>query len=224
MAQVAKQAGGSSSVVSPEEQVAHIFSAKGVPSWIWIPIMIAESGGMPSVISKGSNHSVGLFQLNPVNGQGVGYTTSQLQNPITNATIASGPIATAYHDALLHYGGNASHWELLSYTAAHSGHLGLVEPYSPDLSMVYNGMLSGAKYGGWGLTKNGSGIIGQFSGVSPIEKAVNSAGNAANSVTSAITNPVKSAENYVSKHWFEWILAIGIIALLVILLYKGVAG
>ena len=101
--------------------VEKIFSGLGVPPQYWIPIAVQESGLNPSAISSGPNHSVGLFQLNPVSGQGVGYSQSTMLNPISNAQIAAPYIASAYKQGVAN---GLSGQTLLNYTAANSGHLG----------------------------------------------------------------------------------------------------
>ena len=103
------------------KQVEAIFSQQGVPPQYWIPIAVQESGLNPSAVSSGANHSVGLFQLNPVGGQGVGYPHSELLNPVSNAKIAVPYIASAYHAGVAK---GLSGQSLLNYTAANSGHLG----------------------------------------------------------------------------------------------------
>ena len=103
------------------KQVEAIFSQQGVPPQYWIPIAVQESGLNPSAVSSGPNHSVGLFQLNPVGGQGVGYPHSELLNPVSNAKIAAPYIASAYHAGVAK---GLSGQSLLNYTAANSGHLG----------------------------------------------------------------------------------------------------
>ena len=103
--------------------VEKIFQGLGVPPQYWIPIAVQESGLNPTAISSGANHSVGLFQLNPVGGQGVGYPQSQLLNPVENAKIAAPYIASDYHSGVAQ---GLTGSKLASYTAANSGHLGVV--------------------------------------------------------------------------------------------------
>lgn len=78
-------------------------ASQGVPVSDWLPILLAESSGDPTIVnrSKGSNpgdsfeESVGLFQLNRLGGQGAGFTVEQLQNPAINAEIAARHIGPA---------------------------------------------------------------------------------------------------------------------------------
>ncbi len=102
-------------------QVEAIFKSYNVPPQYWIPIAVQESGLNPNAIGHGADHSVGLFQLNPVAGQGVGYSHSQLLNPVENAKIAAPYIANAYHAGVAQ---GLSGEPLLKYTAANSGHVG----------------------------------------------------------------------------------------------------
>ena len=216
----------SGSLSNPNAQVAQIFKNRGVPSWVWIPILGAESGGHPNIISKGANHSVGLFQLNPVSGQGKGYSTSYLQNPINNAQIASVPIAQAYHDALLHYANQrrpempmgATQTQILTYVVQHSGHAGLAPPYSNDVINVYNNMRKGVKYNGWGLNKSGGAVISQA-----ISGTYHSVSKSVSNAVSSL-NPVKSAESYISSHWITWVLVIALVMVIALMIYKGVVS
>lgn len=213
-----------------EKQVAQVFQQKGVPAWVWIPIMVSESSGNPNIVSYTPTQSVGLFQLDTVSGQGQGYPISYLQNPINNAQIASGPIAQAYHDALLHYAKykrpempmGATQFQILDYVATHSGHAGLVKPYSNDLENHFNALRNGTKYNGFGLSKSLAGIFGgatqyPYAGASggPIKQGENALNN---------LNPAKSIENFVSKNWITWVLVIGLILVIALLLYKGVVS
>jgi hypothetical protein len=213
-----------------EKQVAQVFKQKGVPAWVWIPIMASESSGNPNVVAYTPTQSVGLFQLDTVSGQGKGYSKSYLQNPVHNAEIASGPIAQAYHDALLHYAKykrpempmGATQFQILTYVAQHSGHAGLVSPYSHDLANTFNALRNGTKYNGFGLSKSlagqfGSATIYPFSGANggPIKQGENALKN---------LNPATSIENYVSKNWVTWVLVIGLVFVIAILIYKGVAS
>lgn len=67
-----------------------IMESYGIPESVWKPIQWVESKGKPDAYVKTSNEeSVGLFQLNRLNGLGVGYSVSQLKDPVVNATIAA---------------------------------------------------------------------------------------------------------------------------------------
>jgi len=76
-------------------QVQAVFDAKGVPTWVWYPIVWVESLANPQAIGDGGC-SIGLFQLNRCGGQGQGYTVAQLQDPVFNAQLASDAIAHAW--------------------------------------------------------------------------------------------------------------------------------
>ena len=201
-------------------EIAQVFSNKNIPSWIWIPIMVAESNGNPNAISNGPNHSVGLFQLNPVDGQGVGYTHQQLLNPVTNAKIASVAIYNAYQSCLLTNAKhlkfttvtNATAQEMLICVAKNSGHEGLVPPYSNRLIDVYDTMRQGTKYDGWGLSKSLGGIVS------------GTAQSIGKDVANTFTSPEKDITNYISKHWLTWVLVIALVAVIIMLLYKGITG
>lgn len=78
------------------DDIKKIFDAYEVPAWIWYPMVWAESRGDPLAIGD-AGCSVGLFQLNRCEGQGLGYSVSQLQNPLFNAQIAAGEIARAWY-------------------------------------------------------------------------------------------------------------------------------
>lgn len=210
-----------SSYVSPEQAVANIFAKNGVPAWAWIPIMLGESGGNPNAVSNGVNHSLGLFQLNPVGGQGVGYSKSYLLNPVNNASIAVKYIAPAYKKCMLqaNASGALDRKSIMLCTAANSGHLGLVAPYSNAAADAYDSLTSGKTVNGWGL----NGQVGEFQG----QSAQNTSGGGGSATA---TNPnsgsgiLAGAENFITKNWQTWAIALGIIVLIIVLVYKGVTG
>ena len=76
---------------------SEIFNTWGVPAAVWFPIMQVASGGNPSARNvTGREDSVGLFQLDRLEGLGKGYSVTQLQDPTTNAEIAAAAMAPAY--------------------------------------------------------------------------------------------------------------------------------
>ena len=75
-------------------RVKAIFDRYGVPSFVWYPIALAESGFNPDAIGD-EGQSIGLFQVN-LGTQGTGYTRDQLLNPEINAEVAAASIAAAY--------------------------------------------------------------------------------------------------------------------------------
>ena len=115
--------------MSVNASVMQVFQQKNVPASIWVPIMMAESGGNANALNPNDAGapSIGLFQLH-VGGQANGWKQyaqngqniyQTLENPVTNAEIASGPIASAYQAGVNQgLSGNA----LLTYTSTHSGH------------------------------------------------------------------------------------------------------
>ena len=89
-----------------------------VPTWVTKSLVQTESGGNPASIGDHGT-SVGLLQLHQGNGQGAGYTTSELQNPATNLSIGMPPISIAYQAGVQK---GLKGYQLLQYTASHSGH------------------------------------------------------------------------------------------------------
>lgn len=106
----------------------------GVPESITAPIVESESSGNPNALgdywnsatkkfeqnpSLGAPTSYGLYQLHTPGGQGDGYPTSMLLNPLDNARIASIAIVPAYQQAKAQgYTG----FDLAYQTARLSGH------------------------------------------------------------------------------------------------------
>src|SRR5659263_47460 len=69
------------------KKITPVFEAKGIPSWLWMPIAARESGFNPgSTANNSSELSKGLFQINvKAHPQ---YAATDLYDPVTNATIA----------------------------------------------------------------------------------------------------------------------------------------
>jgi hypothetical protein len=73
-----------------------LFDRLDVPWEVWVPIAWEESSLNPNASNTvPPDDSWGLFALNRHGGQGHGRTPEALKNPVTNATIASGPIQNA---------------------------------------------------------------------------------------------------------------------------------
>ena len=102
-------------------RVAQIMAKAGVPWRVWVAIGWNESGFNPFAHNKGTaknpEDSVGIFQLNRNGGQGSGHSVEELQDPITNATIAAKYIGPA----VAHCGP-----ENITCIAVNSGHPGQV--------------------------------------------------------------------------------------------------
>lgn len=89
-------------MLSPTEyqKVKAVFDAKGIPEFIWYPIMLMESGGNPgSRANTSKEDSRGLFQINvKAHPQ---WKNTDLYDPVTNAKIAAENfIGPAYGKAL----------------------------------------------------------------------------------------------------------------------------
>lgn len=154
--------------------VERVMSGAGVPLSIWGPIMQIESGGNPSAgLTNGVEDSIGLFALNRKGGLGSGYTVAQLQDPETNARIASKSMGPAYRKGLSQ---GLSGLDLLRFTAYNGGwptSAGVdmlqtnqtVRNYDLKLVREYNGGEGG---GGSlndvysGFLSSGSSILGKF--------------------------------------------------------------
>lgn len=68
-----------------------IFDEKGIPEWVWKPIMLMESGGNPNswndpTKNGGKEDSRGLYQINILGNPR--FAGENLFDPATNATIA----------------------------------------------------------------------------------------------------------------------------------------
>lgn len=155
---VSANAGTSAPSSNQLGQINSIFNGLGVPAPFWESIGEAESGGNANA-TNGS--AIGLFQLLKNGGQGQGYTSAQLKNPVTNAAIAAPYIATAYNQGK---GMGIRGTALAEYTAAHSGHPGTLPAtdttytgqYASEEANVgkyYNFYANGGKFT---LTDNGS--------------------------------------------------------------------
>lgn len=46
----------------------------------------------------------------------------------------------------------------------------------------------------------------------------------AKDVSNSFTSPASEITNYISKHWLTWVLVIALVAVIVMLLYKGITG
>ena len=100
-------------------QVKSVFDKYGVPPAVWYPIALAESNLNPDALGD-NGASIGIFQINRVSGQGIGYTADQLRDPITNADVAARAIAPAYNAVK----DSASEYDLAAEVARRSGHPG----------------------------------------------------------------------------------------------------
>ena len=107
------------------DDVKAIFDRAGVPEYIWVPIMLKESGGAPDATNERyPDRSYGLFQLNTIGqGQGVGHPVNELLDPVKNASIAVVEIAKAFQQ----YGNN------LAMVSIASRHPGLVPTSDPRI-------------------------------------------------------------------------------------------
>ncbi len=154
--------------------IEEIFSAKGVPTSIWAPILAIESGGNPRAhLLNGQEDSVGLFQLNRAGGLGTGYTVAQLADPTTNATIAANAMAPAY---TLGVAKGLSGLDLLRYVAYNSGwptqagvkaltYDPVVQSYDKKLVLAATGNYSAASAGAGGTMAAGTVSSGAYTGV-----------------------------------------------------------
>lgn len=104
--------------MTPEQyqQVKAVFDQKGIPEYVWLPIMQMESGGNPNSQALTSKEdSRGLFQINiKAHPQWKGVN---LYDPVENAKIAAENfIAPAYAKALMSYrDGGGSEGEITAY-------------------------------------------------------------------------------------------------------------
>ncbi len=118
-------------------EVEKIFTARGVPRKVWVPIMLAESAGNPGALLDTRNkkdlpagtqaeYSVGLFGINL---KGLGWTDAQiaaqgdsLKDPVTNATYAVPAIAAAWNAIKNSVSRESNTWA--AEVAVRSGHPG----------------------------------------------------------------------------------------------------
>jgi hypothetical protein len=70
------------------KQIKDIMDKRGVPEWVWVPIMMSESGGDPNArTSTSKEDSRGLFQINlKAHPQ---WKNVNLYDPIENAKLAA---------------------------------------------------------------------------------------------------------------------------------------
>jgi hypothetical protein len=139
-------------------QVKAVFDKYGVPSSVWYPIALAESGGDPNAVGdKGA--SIGIFQINRVGGQGIGYSADQLRDPTTNAEVAAKAIVPAYHAVA----GTVSNDALASEVARRSGHPGgsISNPFNANDSRIQRIKTLASEFvGGFDAASN-VGVTGQ---------------------------------------------------------------
>lgn len=114
-----------------------------IPSWIPLSISNVETGGTYSPTAAGDKvngqpTSFGLFQLHVPNGQGAGYTPSQLYDPNLNAMVGIQHMVPAYQTATKK---GLTGYNLLQYVAANSGHPSdtgvLPSSYNTKLQQAY---------------------------------------------------------------------------------------
>lgn len=92
----------------------------GVPDRIWEDIAWNESGYNPNIIGD-NGISIGLFQLNTAGGQGTGYSTSSLEDPSTNASIAMPYIGNAYNSLKGSFDDSINWWIQFAIQSGHPG-------------------------------------------------------------------------------------------------------
>jgi hypothetical protein len=117
--------GGSSSLVPGNvySAVEPYAQAQHVPDPLWETVAYMESAFNPTATNSSSgNPAVGLFQLLENVGQGAGYSTSQLQDPSTNARIGMASIGSAWQKLGPSFDANSLQW--WEQFAAVSGHPG----------------------------------------------------------------------------------------------------
>ena len=111
-------------------RVDRIFAQAGVPTSVWVSIAGAESTLVPWASNrKLPDDSWGLFQLNRNGGQGKGYTSDYLMDPVNNAMIAVKYIAPAVQ----HCGPDN-----ISCIAVNSGHPGPVPTSDQRIKNIAN--------------------------------------------------------------------------------------
>lgn len=101
------------------DKVKAVFDRYGVPEYVWYPIALAESNLNPNAVGD-NGASIGIFQINRVQGQGIGYTVDQLKDPTTNAEIAARAIVGAYQSLQ----GQVPPSQIAAEVARRSGHPG----------------------------------------------------------------------------------------------------
>jgi soluble lytic murein transglycosylase-like protein len=100
--------------------ISSIFQQTNVPSPIWESIAQTESSFNPNAIGD-NNTSFGLFQLH-VGGQApAGVPTSQLLNPVTNASYAAPAISSAWNTLGGSFNDSLSWWEQFAVASGHPG-------------------------------------------------------------------------------------------------------
>lgn len=196
--------------------VANYFANRGLPEWVWMPIMLAESGGSPTAGTSGGrlltgHNSVGLFQLNVHGGQGSGHSVSSLTNPLTNAELAYPAIHSAYQQVIATDAATRNamtQGQILDRVAQLSGHAGLtMSQYGDRLPKVFSALNSGTAYDGFRFVGKGA-TLG--SGVNP---------NAYNPAA-GLQSLFSGAESWLSKELL-YILAIVLVAVVgMIILWK----
>lgn len=155
-------------VTQNQQIIAQTAAESGVPPYIMLDTAQLESQFNANAVTMDTNgaYSVGLFQLNQ-QGQGAGYTISELQNPTTNASIAAGAM---YPYVQRGEAAGLSGLPLLEYVdnnAGWPGQLGVqatqtVESsYDQKLSSIYNGgSTTGTSGSATGQAASATGIVG----------------------------------------------------------------
>lgn len=143
-----------------------VFTAAGVPDFIWKSIMQTESGGDAKAMGDHGT-SYGLFQLHQGGGLGDGYAPSQLLNPIVNSEIAARSMGTVTKEGQAK---GLTGYDLLQYVAYNGGwptqagvralsYDPVVKAYEPKLQASYASVgLDGG--GGSAVTGGASSMTG----------------------------------------------------------------
>lgn len=140
-----------------------VFTAAGVPAFIWKSIMQTESGGNASIIGDNGT-SYGLFQLHQGGGLGDGYAPSQLLDPVVNSEIVAQSMGELTKEGQAK---GLTDYNLLQYVAYNGGwptHAGVgalnydpvVKSYEPKLQASY-AIVTG---GGGGIVSGGVSTMG----------------------------------------------------------------
>lgn len=130
----------------------------GIPASIPLTIAQEESSLNPAAqgdLVNGQPTSFGLFQLHQGNGQGAGFTSSQLLEPNLNSQIGIANMVTPYQQGAAK---GLTGYSLVQYVAAHSGHpteTGFMPAsYNAGLAKAYT-TITGQKAVGAALAGNG---------------------------------------------------------------------
>ena len=117
-----------------------IAQKQGIPSRLWQAIVSVESGFNPNVIGDNGT-SFGLFQLHIGSQAPSGVPTSDLLNPVTNATYALPAIGNSWNSLKSSFDDSVSWWSKFAGMSGHPGYGSNTQSVAVSLKSAYDANL-----------------------------------------------------------------------------------